>query len=494
MRPRPDPDMQALADTLRAAAAILLGAAPADGPPRDLLLRLGYHDDAPGDAPGDGDARQGTDAPRDPPGDAPRQAPHRAALLRAAAGFRRIFTLAAEDAPGLVALGAEVDPACLGLAGAPLGSVSGTGLTFRQAFERCVGEGVEYLSQFATPGDPIEQLTDDEALADGSPAVRALWRALLPFRRDPEAARTGWTVAADLADGSPLRLPADICFRRPPEVRNIDLPWPLSNGCGAGPDHLSATLHGLLELIERDAVALWWRGGRRGRMVPPGTGASALAQLRGGSQGRHTWLLDITSDVGVPVVVAASCTGDGFGLCCGHAAGTTLDRAADAAVREMAQMELASRLSAMKRSVRGEAALNDVDRQHLRRFTAVDVAATPALQPLAPPSPPSNLPPPDLSPRDLSPRDLPPRDLPAHDKLATLAEVRRRLAAVGMMPCALNLTLGCVRHPGDTCGLPRAGAVHDAPSGRPAVGVCGVGGCRSHRCCSIVKNGGHWHQ
>jgi len=125
------------------------------------------------------------------------------------------------------------------------------------------------------------------------------------------------------------------------------------------------------------------------------------------------------------VVVAASCSGDGFGLCCGHAAGTTLDRAADAAVREMAQMELASRLSAMKRSVRGEAALNDVDRQHLRRFTAVDVAATPALQPLAPPSP---------------PRNLPPRDLPAHDKLATLAEVRRRLAAVGMVPAALNLT------------------------------------------------------
>lgn len=397
MQPHPEPEMQALAETLRAAAAILLGEAAAEGPARDFLLQLGYA----------GETQTA-------------QASHCAALLHAAAGFRRMFTLAAEDAPGLVVLGAEVDPALAGVDAAPLGSVSGTGATFRQAFEACVGEGVEYLSQFATVADPIDQLTADEALAGAAPAIHALWDYLQPFRRDPSALRTGWTVAADLADGAPVRLPADICFRRPAAQRDIDPPWPLSTGCGAGQDHLIATLHGLFELIERDAVALWWRGGQRGRLVPIGTGAAVLARLRGGMTGRHTWLLDISSDLGVPVVAAASCNSDGFGLCCGHAAGATIAAAGDAAVRELAQMELAARLSASKRAVRGDAALNDADRQHLRRFTTVNVATTPALHPLAPPSP--------------------PLDLPAHDPLATLAALRQCLAASGLAPCALDLT------------------------------------------------------
>jgi ribosomal protein S12 methylthiotransferase accessory factor YcaO len=50
----------------------------------------------------------------------------------------------------------------------------------------------------------------------------------------------------------------------------------------------------------------------------------------------------------------------------------------------------------------------------------VNVALTPALQPLAPP--------------------LPPCDLPADDPLAVLAEVRKRLSVAGLAPCALNLT------------------------------------------------------
>jgi ribosomal protein S12 methylthiotransferase accessory factor len=394
MQPHPEPEMQALAGTLRAAAAILLGEISAEGPARDLLLRLGYL--------GDNEAAQ---------------ARHRAALLLAAAGFHRIFALAAEDAPKLVALGAEVDP---GVDGVPMGSVSGVGLTFRQAFEACVGEGVEFLSQFATADDPIEQLTADEALTGASSELCALWQYLLPFRREPNALLTGWTVAADLADGAPVRLPADLCFRRPAALRDIDPPWPLSIGCGAGPDHLAATEHGLFELIERDAVVLWWRGGQRGRLVPPGAGAAMLTQLRGGAAGRHTWLLDISSDLDVPVVVAGSCNSDGFGLCCGYAAGATIASAAEAAVREMAQMEVAARLSAAKRAMRGEAALNDADRQHLRRFTTIDVGATPALHPRAPP--------------------LPRRDLPAHDPLAMLAALRQRLAAAGLAPCALNLS------------------------------------------------------
>jgi ribosomal protein S12 methylthiotransferase accessory factor len=375
---------------------MLTGEAAPDGPARDLLLRLDYLD-------GVAD-----------------HASHRAALLRAAAGFHRLFTLEAEDAPGLVVLGAEVDPACVGVADAPLGSVSGAALTFRQAFEACVGEGVEYLSQFATIDNEFEQLPEAAAFGNASAPLQALWQRLRPYRRDSARQHLAWATALDLADGTPVRLPADICFRRPMTERDIDPPWPLSTGCGAGSDYLSATLHGLLELIERDSAALWWRGGQRARLLSDDVGAPVLALLRTGHSERRTWLLDITSEIGVPVVVAASCYDDGFGLCCGVAARATLASAAEAALREMAQMELGYRISISKVKQRGEAALNDTDRQHIRRFTSLNVAETPALQPMAPPRL--------------------PHDLPASNQLAQLAELRRRLHAAGVAPCAVNLT------------------------------------------------------
>jgi ribosomal protein S12 methylthiotransferase accessory factor len=405
-------DTQALAALFGSAAAILMGETAAEGPALDLLTRLDYLDGA-------------VDA-----------VPRRAALLRAAAGFQRIFSLRAEDAPGLVALGAEVDAGCLGVADAPTGGVSGTGLNFRQAFEACVGEGVEFIAQFATPDDALLSLTPEEALADATPALRALWARVQPYRRDPVndpgrafgndprrafgATRVDWVLAANLADGTPVALPADLCLRRPAAVRDLDPPWPLSTGCGAGRDPLGATLHGLLELIERDAVALWLRGGVRPRAVPPLPGAAVLGQLRGEVATRRTWLLDITSDIGVPVVVAAACNDDGFGLCRGFACRPTLAAAAAAALMELAQMELAYRLSATKRAVRGEAALNDTDRQHIHRYTQIDVAATAALHPLAPPASPC--------------------DFLSYDRIAILTWVRKRLEAAGVEAYAMNLT------------------------------------------------------
>src|SRR6195952_3357720 len=158
-------EIQKLAESLGTAASIVAGEASGQGPPLDLLARLQYLDGA-------------HDA-----------APHRSALLRAASKFQRIFSIPAEDAPGLVVLGAEVDAGCIGVRGAPTGGVSGTGLTFRQSFESCVGEGVEYISQFAAPDDQPVPLTDLEALRAASPALQALWDRLLPYRGNPASER-----------------------------------------------------------------------------------------------------------------------------------------------------------------------------------------------------------------------------------------------------------------------------------------------------------------
>ena len=93
------------------------------------------------------------------------------------------------------------------------------------------------------------------------PKALELVAALSERRMQPERALS-WCRATRLTDGGEVWLPADICLRRPPAQRDFTPPFPLSIGSAAGPSRDAAALHGLLELIERDATSLWWRGGR----------------------------------------------------------------------------------------------------------------------------------------------------------------------------------------------------------------------------------------
>ena len=67
-------------------------------------------------------------------------------------------------------------------------------------------------------------------------------------------------------------------------------------------------MHGLLELVERDAVALWWYNRISREAVAP-EAVSQQADLFAGhyaALGRRLRLFDITSDLGVPVFAAIS--------------------------------------------------------------------------------------------------------------------------------------------------------------------------------------------
>ena len=143
----------------------------------------------------------------------------------------------------------------------------------------------------------------------------------------------------------------------------------------------------MLELIERDAAGLWWRGGARGRSIPPSHEAQVaadalLSQLRQDNSARRSWLLDITTDIGVPSVVALSCKADGFGVAFGLSARPTLADAARSAIREMCQIELAYEIVEAKCREGGEAALNQRDRVHRRRATEINADRCLLLQPL----------------------------------------------------------------------------------------------------------------
>jgi ribosomal protein S12 methylthiotransferase accessory factor len=350
----------------------------------------------------------------------------RARLLRAAAKLRALFLLPVPDAPGLVFFGGEADPACLGAeyAGLPVGSLAGSGFSPQRAFEACVGEGIEYLSQFIRADDIIESGTSIDRCQSLDGRSRDFVTAILAACDLAPDRPIGWMRVRRLADGPPMWFPADLCLRRPAMQRDFVAPLKLSTGCAAGTTLEDAALRGALELVERDAAALWWRGGRRGKAIAPdseaGQAATALLeQLRQGHQARKSWLLDITTDLGIPAVAAVSANGDGYGFAFGLAARLASADAARAAILEMCQGELAHHVVAAKRLERGDAGLNENDQRRLRHG-AIDTRDCPLLQPQGVAS---------LAP-----------SAAAADPTSELQRLLERMAAHGIAAVLVNLT------------------------------------------------------
>jgi ribosomal protein S12 methylthiotransferase accessory factor len=367
-----------MSDLFAHAAGLLLGErqeaaasdAQSDGNARSLLRELGY-------AVEDG-AEPGPETC------------HRARLLQVASRFSRVFELAAPDAPGLVCFGAQFDAAIADPmhAGGPPVGVSGVGLSLQEAFQSCIGEGLEYISQLQTADDVL--IRPASADPQAGPKAREFIAAFSAYRLEPTS-ELSWCRARRLNDGREVLLPADLCLRRPPAQQQVKSPFPLSTGSAAGTSWEAAALHGMLELIERDAASLWWRGGARGRLIPPAHEAQVaaqalLSQLRQNASARRSWLLDVTTDIGVPSVIALSCKVDGFGLAFGMAARPTLAAAARSAIREMCQLELAYEVVEAKCREGGEAALNARDRVHRRRSTEINADRCLLLHPLPEPA------------------------------------------------------------------------------------------------------------
>ena len=83
-----------------------------------------------------------------------------------------------------------------------------------------------------------------------------------------------------------------------------------SNGAASGNTLEEAILQGFFELVERDAVALWWYNRLPKRGVATETfGDPYLPKIARHYREhfkRETWALDLTSDLGIPVFVAVS--------------------------------------------------------------------------------------------------------------------------------------------------------------------------------------------
>jgi bacteriocin biosynthesis cyclodehydratase domain-containing protein len=80
-----------------------------------------------------------------------------------------------------------------------------------------------------------------------------------------------------------------------------------SNGCAAGNTREEAIVQGFLELVERDAYAIWWYNRLSRNEVDLGEFDDSYVRdlkTQFANHGRKVWVLDVTSDLGVPTYVA----------------------------------------------------------------------------------------------------------------------------------------------------------------------------------------------
>ena len=131
---------------------------------------------------------------------------------------------------------------------------------------------------------------------------------VVPPRLDPHA-EMDWSPIWSLTRGRHRYLPTSILYGMTPEQRGSSDLVADSNGCAAGNTLEEAILQGFFELVERDAFAIWWYN----RLAVPGVDlesfgddylASAPDYYR--RAGRDMWVLNVTSDLGIPAFVALS--------------------------------------------------------------------------------------------------------------------------------------------------------------------------------------------
>ena len=130
---------------------------------------------------------------------------------------------------------------------------------------------------------------------------------------DP-GAEIDWTPVWSLTRQEPRYLPTAFCYFNAPQPDGEPFCIGDSNGNAAGNTLEEAVLQGFLELVERDAVALWWYN----RVKRPEVDLDSFADpyldrvrayLR--DRGRDLWVIDLTSDLKIPVFAALSRETDG---------------------------------------------------------------------------------------------------------------------------------------------------------------------------------------
>ena len=158
------------------------------------------------------------------------------------------------------------------------------------------------------------QLSKSHHLAQAGPGRRT---AVLPpgARQIPapfdDDAQIDWTPVWSLTRARFSYLPTAYCYYGAAHRPGAAFAIANSNGCAAGNVIEEAILQGFLELVERDGVAIWWYNRlSRPRVDVHLWNDRALDGVmdRFAQMGREIWVLDVTTDLGIPTFAAVTCT------------------------------------------------------------------------------------------------------------------------------------------------------------------------------------------
>ncbi len=203
---------------------------------------------------------------------------------------------------------------------------AGKGKTDVQAKASCLGEAIERYSgtytgneirvrgKYSEMGESAIHPYACIHYSESQYRTRHDWNQqhhLIQWVPDPfeEEREIEWTPVWSLTHEEFKYLPTTYCYFGYPLPEDHCFCWSDTNGNAAGNTKEEAILQGFMELVERDAVALWWYN----RVQRPGVQLESfdepyLHNLKGYYKTLHRdfWVLDITSDLNIPTFAAIS--------------------------------------------------------------------------------------------------------------------------------------------------------------------------------------------
>lgn len=265
---------------------------------------------------------------------------------------------------------------------ATIASHQGKGVDDISAQISAVMEAAEYAIAEA-PRTPQRVLSVAEARAAGHQLLDVAH--LLPRGAVPDAAQPiRWVEGLALETGALVLVPYDavVLGTSPRDLPGLSQS---TNGIAAGTRLSGAILHGLCEVVERDAVCLWGYKSDAAAMAtavsPAAFGDATVDTLaeKIARAGYRLRLFDQTSNIGVPVIYAVLSPADGadkhFDVATGASCHPVAAVAARRAIVEAAQTRITNIAGARDDIIEGEY------EQQLGRSIAVLTEETPATRP-----------------------------------------------------------------------------------------------------------------
>ncbi len=232
----------------------------------------------------------------------------------------------------------------------------GKGMSAEQAQASAICESVERISAQFLPHHQIRKASAEELgadvinpnsvwnFSDDQFQNRDAWNAQtddirrhIPAPFDPLKERS-WTPVWSLTEERQKWMLREQCYINAPHPHygRFD-----PNGCAAGMTLEEAALQAMLELVERDCIAIWWYNQLHRPGIDPSKSSDPnLKTLAQGfqAQGWDSWLLDLRNDLDIPCFAALARAQSDGRWCIGFGAHFEWQLAAERAMSELAQM------------------------------------------------------------------------------------------------------------------------------------------------------------